>query len=212
MRKRLLKFTMIGEKHRDAVFGRRRAFLTGESEVDIWQNEFADDYSTAVQKFGEDKVNALQKRVILQVINEYWSDYLDYTSYLRDGIHLTRIGGKNPADEYNITCEEFFSGMEEQVIDTMGERLQTLLSLDNIDDFVINTPTELWTYTLNESGEELLKRALSKRRFPKRRKKAITITAMTATAGTKTKRKNRQTKSRQKKAFSQNYSVRRIKI
>lgn len=84
---------------------------------------------------------------------------LDYTSYLRDGIHLTRIGGKNPADEYNITCEEFFSGMEEQVIDTMGERLQTLLSLDNIDDFVINTPTELWTYTLNESGEELLKKS-----------------------------------------------------
>lgn len=159
LRKRLLKFTMIGEKHRDAVFGRRRAFLTGESEVDIWQNEFADDYSTAAQKFGEDKVNALQKRVILQVINEYWSDYLDYTSYLRDGIHLTRIGGKNPADEYNITCEEFFSGMEEQVIDTMGERLQTLLSLDNIDDFVINTPTELWTYTLNESGEELLKKS-----------------------------------------------------
>ena len=126
---------MIGEKHRDAVFGRRRAFLTGESTVDIWQSEFADDYSTAAQKFGEDKVNAPQKRVILQVINEYWSDYLDYTSYLRDGIHLTRIGGKNPADEYNITCEEFFSGMEEQVIDTMGERLQTLLSLDNIDDF-----------------------------------------------------------------------------
>ena len=45
------------------------------------------------------------------------------------------------------------------MIDTMGERLQTLLSLDNIDDFVINTPTELWTYTLNESGEELLKKS-----------------------------------------------------
>lgn len=41
----------------------------------------------------------------------------------------------------------------------MGERLQTLLSLDNIDDFIINTPTELWTYTLNESGEELLKKS-----------------------------------------------------
>lgn len=129
LRKRLLKFTMIGEKHRDAVFGRRRAFLTGESKVDIWQNEFADDYSTAAQKFGEDKVNALQKRVILQVINEYWSDYLDYTSYLRDGIHLTRIGGKNPADEYNITCEEFFSGMEEQVIDTMASGFRRFSAL-----------------------------------------------------------------------------------
>ena len=93
------------------------------------------------------------------------------------------------------------------MIDTMGERLQTLLSLDNIDDFVVNTPTELWTYTLNESGEELLKKS-----FIETALSAITITAMTATAGTKTKRKNRQTKSRQKRAFSQNYSVRRIKI
>lgn len=159
LRKRLLKFTMIGEKHRDAVFGRRRAFLTGESKVDIWQTEFTDSYNEAVAKFGEEKVNELQKRVILQVINEYWSDYLDYTSYLRDGIHLTRIGGKNPADEYNIVCEEFFSGMEEQVIDAMGERLEQLLALDSADDYVISVPTELWTYTLNESGEELLKKS-----------------------------------------------------
>ena len=48
---------------------------------------------------------------------------------------------------------------EEHDCQVVGERLQTLLSLDNIDDFVINTPTELWTYTLNESGEELLKKS-----------------------------------------------------
>ena len=49
--------------------------------------------------------------------------------------------------------------MEEQVIEAMGERLEQLLTLDSADDYVISVPTELWTYTLNESGEELLKKS-----------------------------------------------------
>lgn len=156
LRKRLLKFTMIGEKHRDAVFGRRKAFLSGEDTVDIWQKEYPDLYEDAVSKFGTEAVNDLQLKVVLQTINDYWCDYLDYTSYLRDGIHLVRIAGKNPADEYNISCEEFFSGMEEQVIACMGEELEKLCAMEDINEFVINTPSALWTYILNESGEELL--------------------------------------------------------
>lgn len=159
LRKRLLKFTMIGEKHREIVFGRRKSFLSGEDKPRIWSGEFSDNYNIAVRKFGQDKTDELERKVILRVINQYWSDYLDYTSYLRDGIHLTRIGGKNPADEYNIACEEFFSGMEDQVIDAMGEQLEKLISLDSADDFVIEKPISIWTYILNESGEELLKKS-----------------------------------------------------
>lgn len=156
LRKRLLNFTLIGEKHRDAVFGRRKAFLSGEAKVSIWQDNFPDAYDDAVSKFGTDAVNELQLKVILQTINDYWCDYLDYTSYLRDGIHLMRVAGKNPADEYNIACEDFFSGMEEQVIACMGEELEKLCAMEDISEFTINTPSALWTYILNESGEELL--------------------------------------------------------
>ncbi len=159
LRRRLLKFTMIGEKHRETVFGRRRAFLTGEEPVTVWQDNFPELYEKAAEKFGEEVVNDIQKKLILSVINEFWSDYLDYTSYLRDGIHLTRIGGKNPADEYNIACEEFFGGMEEQLIDAMGEHLERLAESDDPSDFTVNEPSALWTYVLNESGEELLKKS-----------------------------------------------------
>ena len=67
-----------------------------------------------------------------------------------------RVAGKNPADEYNIACEDFFSGMEEQVIACMGEELEKLCAMEDISEFTINTPSALWTYILNESGEELL--------------------------------------------------------
>lgn len=159
LRRRLLKFTMIGEKHRDIVFGRRGAFLKGESKPEIWNRHFPDMYDKAVAKFGERAVEEAQLKTVLRVINEYWSDYLDYTSYLRDGIHLTRIGGKNPADEYNITCEEYFSGMEQQVIDAMGERLEKLCQLKDISEYAVEKPISISTYTLNESGEELLKKS-----------------------------------------------------
>lgn len=49
--------------------------------------------------------------------------------------------------------------MEEQVIDTMGKKLGELLQLDDPDEFKLNLPTAIWTYTLNESGEELLKKS-----------------------------------------------------
>lgn len=159
LRKRLLKFTMIGEKHRDTVFGRRRAFLLGEDTPDIWESEFTDLYLKAVGKFGEENVKKAEIKTVLRVINNYWSDYLDYTSYLRDGIHLTRIGGKNPADEYNIACEEFFGGMEQQVIEDMGAQLEKLLLLPDISDYSPEKPIGICTYILNESGEELLKKS-----------------------------------------------------
>ncbi len=159
LRTRLLKFTMIGEKHRDIVFGKRKAVLTGKDKPEIWQTSCPENYAAAAEKFGREKVDLLQKQTLLQVLNECWSDYLDYTSYLRDGIHLTRIGGKNPAEEYNITCEEFFSGLEGCIIDEMESRLEQLISLDNAEDYKLNIPTELWTYTLNESGEELVKKS-----------------------------------------------------
>ena len=46
--------------------------------------------------------------------------------------------------------------MEEQVIACMGEELEKLCAMEDISEFTVNTPSALWTYILNESGEELL--------------------------------------------------------
>lgn len=158
-RKRLLKYTMIGEKHRKATFTTRLNFITGKSTPHIWQENCPEEYAKAVEKFGKEEIDELQRKIAIQSINEFWCDYLEYTSYLREGIHLTRVGGKNPADEYNIVCETYYDGMEEQLINCMVEKLEGVLALDSLSDYVITTPTSIWTYTLNESGDELLKKS-----------------------------------------------------
>ena len=159
-RKRLLKFSMISEKHRDAIFKARKKFVTGETEPSFWQDSFPDNYEKAVKKFGENAVNNLQRELILSVINELWSDYLEYTSSLREGIHLTSVGGKNPSAEFNITSQKYYEGMEEQVAGDMGWYLESLLALENAADFVVSKPESVYTYLQNESADELVKKPI----------------------------------------------------
>ncbi|MCL1824155.1 MAG: preprotein translocase subunit SecA [Oscillospiraceae bacterium] len=159
-RKRLLKYAMISEKHRDAIFKARKKFVTGETEPTFWQDNCPDDYEKAVEKFNEQSVNDLQRDLILQVINEAWSDYLIFMSSLREGIHLTSVGGKSPVDEFNVTSQKYYENMEAQVVEEMLDGLERLLELDNIEEFTIVKPESVYTYLQNESGDELVKKPI----------------------------------------------------
>lgn len=159
-RKQLLKFTLISEKHRDSIFKARKKFVTGETEPQFWQDNSPELYAEAADKFGEQAVKTLQRDLILQVINEAWSDYLVYTSAVREGIHLTRVGGKDPADEFNIQSQMYYENMEEQVVADMADGLEKLLELDRIEDFVLTKPESIYTYLQNESPDELVKKPI----------------------------------------------------
>ena len=87
-----------------------------------------------------------------------WSRYLEFASYLREGIHLSAIGGKNPADEYNIGCEEYYGTLEDKIADDMDEGFGRLLE-EGIENFLIPKPSEISTYLLEESGDELSKKS-----------------------------------------------------
>ena len=159
-RKRLLKFSAISEKHRDAVFKARKKFVTGESEPVFWQDNSAVEYDEAVSRYGREAVNALQCEVIIAVLNEAWSDYLTYTSELREGIHLTSVGGKSPAEEFNITSQKYYEDMEEQVTAEMADALTRLLELGDINKYIITKPDSVYTYLQNESADELVKKPI----------------------------------------------------
>lgn len=154
-RKRLMKFTMIGEKHRDAAFSARKRFMTGKSTPHIWKDNLPDEYEQAVNKFGAAETERLERDITVQCINDFWTDYLEYTSSLREGIHLMAVGGKSPAEEYNIACEEYFNGMEDELTADVCEKLGDVLKCSKAEDYHIAAPTEIWTYLLEDAGDEL---------------------------------------------------------
>lgn len=151
-RVQLMKYTMIGEKHRDITFKRRNSLLNGSYSSEFWQKTAL--YEKALEKFPKDELQILQNRVLAALLNEFWSDYLDYTTYLREGIHLTQIAGRNPAEEYNIASEEYYESAADSIAERMEERLCDVLKCEKLSDYKIDKPTRTYTYLLNDIGEE----------------------------------------------------------
>ena len=158
-RKRLMEFGLINEKHRQAVFASRERLLKG-GESAIWQDNFPEEYETAVQKYGSETVNKIQREAAMAVMNLHWSEYLDYTSSLREGIHLRAIGGKDPAEEYNIECDNFYQSMGGMAVESMGEILDRLIS-GGAEGLKIGKPTRTWTYLLAGIADKLKRRTLA---------------------------------------------------
>ena len=154
----LMKYTMIGEKHRELTFRRKRSLSDGSYNSDMWQKSAPGLYEKAKEKFPEEELQALQNRILSALLNEFWSDYLDYTAYLREGIHLTQIAGRNPAEEYNIACEEYYDSAAGSLPERMAEKLERVLKCDKLSDyeseFKKSLPSRTYTYLLNDVGEE----------------------------------------------------------
>ena len=153
-RVQLMKYTMIGEKHRDVTFKRRNSLLDGTYTAEFWQKNAPELYEKALERFPENELQKLQNRILAALLNEFWSDYLDYTTYLREGIHLTQIAGHNPAEEYNIACEEYYESAAESIPERMAEKLEEVLECDRLSDYELDKPTRTYTYLLNDIGEE----------------------------------------------------------
>ncbi len=153
-RVQLMKYTMIGEKHRYVTFSRRNSLLDGSYNSELWQKDAGELYEKALAKFPEKELQELQNRILAALLNEFWCDYLDYTTYLREGIHLTQIAGRDPAEEYNIACEEYYGNAAASISERMAEKLEEVLECERLSDYEIEKPTRTYTYLLNDIGEE----------------------------------------------------------
>ncbi|MCM1054960.1 MAG: hypothetical protein NC394_05475 [Bacteroides sp.] len=153
-RARLLKFTMIGEKHREQIFESRSRFLKEESP-DIWEK--LPGYKEALKIYGERLLTDLQRRTVVAAVNRFWSEYLEYTEYIRRGIHLVEVGGKSPAEEYNIAAEEYYRDMEQELKAYVEERFEELVNYGD-ENYRIDAPRNIRTYLLEDTGDELNKK------------------------------------------------------
>lgn len=153
-RANLRKYTMIGEKHRALTFRRRSSLLDGSYNSELWQQNAPELYEEALAKFGEEPLQKLQNIILAALLNEFWTDYLNYTTYLREGIHLTQIAGRNPMEEYNIACEEYYDAAVDSIPERMREKLRGVLECGELSDYSVDKPSRTYTYLLDDMGEE----------------------------------------------------------
>jgi len=90
-------------------------------------------------------------------INKHWTEYLDYMSYLREGIHLTMIGGKNPLDEYHKEAIDTFQAIQGKIdadVEAQMKKVKiTAAGIDMTREGLIGA-SSTWTYLINDSYDQ----------------------------------------------------------
>ena len=67
------------------------------------------------QAIGAETMRALEKHIMLTVLDKNWKEHLARMDYLRQGIHLRGYAQKQPKQEYKKEAFELFSSMLERV-------------------------------------------------------------------------------------------------
>ena len=109
--------------------------LTPENVTDFDRDAFLEHlhtrlkghYTAKMQAIGEEQRCALERWVMLQVIDKHWKDHLLAMDYLKEGIGLRGYGQKNPLNEYKREAYEMFVGMTERI---KAEALELLFKIE----------------------------------------------------------------------------------
>ncbi len=119
-RKHILEYDDVLNYQRKIVYERRRALLLGTpDDVEAKLNEIilGDEASLKVVKdkidaIGRDPFLGTMRYVVLQTIDMFWVDHLEFMDYLRSSVNLRAYGQRDPLVEYKKEGRRLFQEMQ----------------------------------------------------------------------------------------------------
>jgi preprotein translocase subunit SecA len=95
--------------------------ISREALIEEFRSDARDAYETKEEQWGEDPetgeplARALERFIILQVVDQRWREHLENMDYLREGIHLRGMAQKDPLVEYTGEGERMFRELGEAI-------------------------------------------------------------------------------------------------
>ena len=89
--------------------------LTVEGLADILIEDAERAYSEREEELGPETMRELERRVMLEVIDNKWREHLYELDYLEEGIGLRGIAGRDPLVEYQVEAFDMFQSMTEGI-------------------------------------------------------------------------------------------------
>jgi preprotein translocase subunit SecA len=152
IRRTLWRYATPVEEQRRAVQERRQALLRGEEQPSAWRADRR-AYDALVARAGEHAVRRAERAVTLFQIDACWRDHLEYVAYLREGIHLVRLGGDDPLMRFKLLTSEASRRLQDEVERGVMDALSRLRESDGELDpasLGLKGPSATWTYLVND--------------------------------------------------------------
>ena len=130
IRKYVLEYDDVMNKHRDAVYRVRKEILFADNNKTLildWISSHVENaeeqYDKKEQETGPDMMRQLEKFVLLRVIDQLWLDHIESMEHLRDAVRLRAYGQRDPLIEYKIEAQ----GMFKVLMETMKAQVANLI-------------------------------------------------------------------------------------
>ncbi len=157
MRQQLSQYTSIIDDQRRAVHSKHYTLLKGEADTHILASRNPEKALRLQKAYGKEKVDLIERQLVLYYLNRCWAEYLEYITDVRQGIHLVVVGGKVPLDEYRreaiMAFTEMFRRVEESVVAAFDTVVVTPHGVD-LEKSDLKGPTSTWTYLIDESADQ----------------------------------------------------------
>lgn len=157
IRRQLWKYSHIIEQQRQIIHKKRMDILLDKMDLQLLYGKAAEKHSLLKEKLGIEALYQIEKQITLYSINKCWADYLDFVSYVQEGIHLVSIANKNPLDEFNrIVIAAFDNMLQEIDEDIVNIFNDAKVSKEGI--FIgavrLKGPSSTWTYLMQDSHNQ----------------------------------------------------------
>jgi preprotein translocase subunit SecA len=130
LRKRLLEYDDVLNKHREVIYKKRREILEKSQIEDpadkeslrlhtlelVEQQGFSkEDYLKREKEIGEENMRQVEKVIPLRVIDSLWIEHLENMDALRDSVRLRAYGKLDPLVEYKREGHKLFRRLSETI-------------------------------------------------------------------------------------------------
>jgi preprotein translocase subunit SecA len=89
--------------------------LTVEGLAGVMMEDAGRAYSEREKELGPETIRELERRVMLEVIDNKWREHLYELDYLEEGIGLRGMAGRDPLIEYQVEAFDMFHSMTEGI-------------------------------------------------------------------------------------------------
>jgi preprotein translocase subunit SecA len=148
IRKHLVEYDDVMNKHREAIYRKRRLVLSGlgrdvdgksvplhDEILSLLSGDEKETYISKSKKYGIETIGQVEQQIYLRTIDQMWIDHLNAMEELRTGIGLQGYGQKDPLTEYKQEAYRMF----ERLLDTIeAQVIDILLKIESIQ--VSQTP------------------------------------------------------------------------
>ena len=157
MRHQLSQYSSIIDDQRRAIHSKHYNILVGATQPHLLSSNNPSKALRLRKAYGDDKVDLIERQLVLYYMNRCWAEYLEYITSVRQGIHLVVVGGKTPLDEFRRAAIYAFADMFRTIETNVVDAFDTVIvGKDGVDLERSNLrgPTSTWTYLIDESADQ----------------------------------------------------------